>query len=64
MIQIDILINGEELYGGRRWNHIPRKGDFIKLGGKKEGWYSIDEVNWHGDEYPIVTLHVSKEVRK
>ena len=59
-VQISIYIDGTES-AMRNWEYIPSLGDYIKLGGKLEGWYLITEVNWHGDSYPIVTLHVEKK---
>ena len=57
-IQIDIIIEDYGIYATRYWTHIPRKGDYIKLEGDKEGWYLIQEVDWQGKEYPIVVLIV------
>jgi hypothetical protein len=59
-VQIDIIIKDDQLYGTRYWTHIPRKGDHIRLDGKKAGWYLIEEINWQGQDYPIVVLIVSK----
>jgi len=60
-VQIDILIDNDEMYGSRNWEHVPSKGDYIKLEGTKAGWYFIKEVNWQGNDYPIVMLNVAKE---
>jgi hypothetical protein len=54
-VQIDIFVK-DRPYGTRRWKHVPRRGDYIKLDGKEAGWHKIKEVNWHGDDYPVVSL--------
>lgn len=59
-VQIDIIIKDDDLYGCRYWTHVPSKDDRIKLDGKKEGWYLVEEVNWQGRDYPIVVLIVSR----
>ena len=59
-VQIDIVVGGE-VYGCRNWTHVPRVGECIKLTGKKAGWYLINKVDWHGTDYPIVTINVSKQ---
>ena len=60
MLEINIYLNDEH-YGSRFWAVVPRVGDYIKLGGHKEGVYKVNKIIWSGDTSPYVILTVENE---
>ena len=61
-IDISFIVNGKFLYTHGESSFVPRKGDFLKLHGKK---YQVNYVEWviHKEDgfYVMIYLNPSKQ---
>ena len=61
-MRIDIYF-GNEIYGCRHWDVVPRVGEYIAIDGPRAGSYEIIEIIWAGDSEPqaLITLAEDRE---
>lgn len=59
-MRIDIYF-GDEIYGCRLWNVVPRVGEYLSIDGPKAGTYEIKEIIWTGDDDLKVLLTLADE---